>query len=357
MELNNKQKQIIEADEDRILVLSAAAVGKTRCITERIKHLLEKGIDPSKIVAFSFTNMAAEEMKKRLPNVPQNLYIGTIHGYANKICLSQGIDTYNDIASENFQALIEKASKLGKSQLPEIEHMLVDEFQDICPHEFNFFNKLRPKNFCCLGDARQAIYGFKGATDKYFKQLYQDPNCKKYFLTDNYRNAPNIIDFADDFLRYSNNIGPNAKPMKKNEGLIEECSFSEAFDNLRLTSKRKDWVVLCRTNAEVAAVQNMLDKDKIPNITFKKKDLSLKEMETLMTQDAIKVLTIHSFKGLESPFVIVIGAKIYNEEERRISYVAATRAMNILYWCPSLPKSVTNGIKRRRPVDNDIVVF
>jgi superfamily I DNA/RNA helicase len=44
------------------------------------------------------------------------------------------------------------------------------------------------------------------------------------------------------------------------------------------------------------------------------------------------VLTIHTAKGLEANNVIVIGAKFYNLEERCISYVAATRARNALYW-------------------------
>jgi superfamily I DNA/RNA helicase len=51
-----------------------------------------------------------------------------------------------------------------------------------------------------------------------------------------------------------------------------------------------------------------------------------------MKADTVKVLTIHSAKGLEADNVIVIGPKFYNLEERCISYVAATRARNNLYW-------------------------
>ena len=51
-----------------------------------------------------------------------------------------------------------------------------------------------------------------------------------------------------------------------------------------------------------------------------------------MNEDTVKVLTIHSAKGLEAKNVAVIGAKFYTEEEKCISYVAATRARDNLYW-------------------------
>ena len=49
-----------------------------------------------------------------------------------------------------------------------------------------------------------------------------------------------------------------------------------------------------------------------------------------------KVLTIHTAKGLEFKKVIVVGARSYTEEERRIKYVAITRAEQCLYMCPSI---------------------
>jgi superfamily I DNA/RNA helicase len=51
-----------------------------------------------------------------------------------------------------------------------------------------------------------------------------------------------------------------------------------------------------------------------------------------MKANTVKVLTIHSAKGLEANNVIVIGSRFYNLEERCISYVAATRARNRLIW-------------------------
>ena len=79
-----------------------------------------------------------------------------------------------------------------------------------------------------------------------------------------------------------------------------------------------------------------LEEKNIPYISFKKGDLDLIEMEALLKDNRVKVLTIHTAKGLENKNVIVTGARLYNEEERKIAYVAATRAEQSLYWCPSI---------------------
>jgi len=62
-----------------------------------------------------------------------------------------------------------------------------------------------------------------------------------------------------------------------------------------------------------------------------------------MAEDTVKILTIHQAKGLENKCVAVVGAKYYNEEERCISYVAATRAKDVLVWCN--PKKKEKKIK------------
>ena len=67
-----------------------------------------------------------------------------------------------------------------------------------------------------------------------------------------------------------------------------------------------------------------------------------------MKENTVKVLTIHTSKGLEADNVIVIGAKFYNTEEKCISYVAATRARNLLVWTrtPQKKKYAVNSWER-----------
>jgi len=318
----------------------------TSVLTERIKVLInERNMSPSDIVAITFTRMAADEMVKRLDGVANGAFIGTIHSYANKICVSNNIDTQKFLEYGEFDKILKKANTLPSSRYFQIKHLLVDECQDISPLEYAFLEKIPSENVFFCGDNRQMIYAFKGTTDEYLVSMYRDANYKKYFLTENYRNAPNILKFADSLIASHIQLSPKSIPVRTKGGDVIQGSFYEALEELEYSENWGSWFILTRTNAEIIQVQEILNKKKIPNITFKKGDLDLEEMGQLMQSDRVKILTIHTSKGLESNNVIVIGANLYNEEERRLAYVAATRAKNSLYWCPS--------IKKRRKYDNE----
>ena len=93
-----------------------------------------------------------------------------------------------------------------------------------------------------------------------------------------------------------------------------------------------EWFILTRTNAQIDEIANVFKRYGIPYDTFKRAQLDNKELNKKMKENTVKILTIHTAKGLEANNVIVIGAKFYNVEERCISYVAATRARNLLIW-------------------------
>ena len=60
--LDPDQEKVVFSEAQNILVVAGAGSGKTRVLTERIKHLLDIGVEPVNIVAITFTNMAADEM-------------------------------------------------------------------------------------------------------------------------------------------------------------------------------------------------------------------------------------------------------------------------------------------------------
>ena len=89
-DLNEVQHNAVTCWEGPIMVIAGAGSGKTRVLTYRIAHLLNKGIDPFNILALTFTNKAAKEMKERVAEIvggteAQNLWMGTFHSVFAKI--------------------------------------------------------------------------------------------------------------------------------------------------------------------------------------------------------------------------------------------------------------------------------
>ena len=338
--LNTKTEMVcfeVDNAEHLYLMNDFIVTHNTSTLIGRINKLLDDGVSPKKIVCFSFTNQAAEEMRKRLGEKAAEMFIGTIHSYANKICGIGGIETYGDIAEEQFDKIISKALKVAAGLYPEVDHLFVDEFQDTDPLQYNFICRIPAKNRFYVGDERQFIYSFRGASDQFIRELATDDNFKKYYLVENYRNPPNIIRFADDFLNSMPKISPSAVPTITKSGFLDtECTFTDAAEEMTWTTEWTGWAVLCRTNSELEEAEKYLNSIKIPNVIVKRGDLDLAAMGHLLEQNKVKIMTIHSAKGLEFPYVVTIGAKTFNQEERRICYVAATRAMKSLYWCPTI---------------------
>ncbi len=94
-ELNDAQKAPVLHKDGPLMVIAGAGSGKTRVLTYRIAHLMAQGVDSFNILALTFTNKAAREMKKRISDIvgaseAKNLWMGTFHSVFAKLLRFDG---------------------------------------------------------------------------------------------------------------------------------------------------------------------------------------------------------------------------------------------------------------------------
>lgn len=92
--LNERQKEAVLYKDGPLMIIAGAGSGKTKVLTTRITHLMATGVDAFNILALTFTNKAAKEMKERVEkilgnNEARNLYIGTFHSVFARILRSE----------------------------------------------------------------------------------------------------------------------------------------------------------------------------------------------------------------------------------------------------------------------------
>lgn len=97
--LNKEQREAVQTIQGPLLVLAGAGSGKTKLLTSRIAYLIQNGVNPRNILAVTFTNKAAKEMKERLgnilgENVVKYMWVGTFHGICGRI-LRENIENYS----------------------------------------------------------------------------------------------------------------------------------------------------------------------------------------------------------------------------------------------------------------------
>jgi len=126
-ELNDAQREAVLQKDGPMIVIAGAGSGKTRVLTYRIAHLMNQGVDPFNILALTFTNKAAREMKNRIakivgPSEAKNLWMGTFHSVfarllrfeADKLGFPSNFTIYDTQDSQRLVNSIIKEMNLDK---------------------------------------------------------------------------------------------------------------------------------------------------------------------------------------------------------------------------------------------------
>ena len=337
MELSLEQKEVVYTTKPYSVVLCAAAAGKTHCLTERIRWLIEeRHINPSQIVAITFTNLAADNILRRLKN-PKGIHISTVHSYASYLLKCCGYDVSEAVENEDFDKLFEMV-RLHPDCIQPVQYLFLDEAQDSTAEQFDFLiDMIKPKNFMLIGDLRQTIYQFNGSRPDMLLRIMQQPDVSVFKLTQNYRNAQQILSFAKQVIAQKGfDYRDDSRAMTENSGTVQFINWSSFLNLSQQIKKKQDyksWFILCRSNRQVEEMQALLNIQGIPNDTFKMKNMTVAHLNELMVKNSIKVLTIHSAKGLEADNVVIYGAiNKWNSDEIFVNYVAITRAKKNLFW-------------------------
>jgi DNA helicase-2/ATP-dependent DNA helicase PcrA len=144
--LNKEQREVVETTEGPMMVLAGAGSGKTRALTHKVSYLIEeKGIAPWEILAITFTNKAANEMKERIVDLTNldgsHFNIFTFHSFCSRF-LRQEIEhlgrtrtfsIYDDSESIAVIKSIIKAKKLNPEEfIPSNIHHYIKRLKDYC---------------------------------------------------------------------------------------------------------------------------------------------------------------------------------------------------------------------------------
>jgi DNA helicase-4 len=263
-------------------------------------------------------------------------------------CTDRSYMDFNDL---NIKAidLLHNSEEIRQKFFQQFKYVLVDEFQDVNKIQVSFIKTLMNPDaqLFCVGDDWQSIYGFRGSDVQYiveFSRFFKDAKCIS--LETNYRSTSHIVDASTEVIR--NNrfmVDKIVKAVKKSQSKIEVHAAVDFVDGVEYAVEQvkkllksgvlNDQILfLYRRNKMFDQYRERFKKEKI----------------------TINAKTIHAAKGLESKVVFIIGLtqgpggfpdiwlddRIYQiirpvkydillEEERRLFYVALTRAADRLY--------------------------
>ena len=240
LENNEDQKCIYEQPTNKdVNVLAGPGAGKTHVLTLRCARLIYKEhVDPSHLLVLAYNRAVVVELRNRLNNlftklgmsrIAHQLNVYTFHALAKK-CLGKKLDGIStEMWEYEFVNYLSKHVKDFKARFPNIEYVLVDEFQDITTVRldslFRIHHIFRNAKFFTIGDINQSIYGFDRVPKDnfgrkvmlqpeqyaevldprpYYKKLDSEIHPEQLSMFTNYRSYQKILDKASEFIQEGN---------------------------------------------------------------------------------------------------------------------------------------------------------
>jgi len=174
------------------------------------------------------------------------------------------------------------------------KYIFVDEFQDTDTKQYDFVRSFSGANLFVVGDALQSLYSFRGADSSIIKMLADNPLWKVIKLIENYRSCKCICDFANENTSYASDVYRVLIHSDKPGGSVNIQLFKNGYskrgkiidDNIKsyiLSCKDMDGTtaIICRTNSEVADIQNILKENSIEYSSNNKDDSAVNILKSV----------------------------------------------------------------------------
>ena len=297
--LNEQQKEAVTHINGPLMIIAGAGSGKTKVLTSRIAHLMNSGVDSFNILALTFTNKAAKEMKERVEKTlgnteARNLYIGTFHSVfarllraeASKLGYPQSFTIYDtDDSRSVLKAVINDMGLDDKHYKPNIVHNRISSAKNalIGPVEYNSNTMIQQEDARSKRPAIGEIYAsyvarcFKnGAMDfddllfkmhellrDYPEVLHKYQHKFKYLLIDEYQDTnPVQYQIAKLLAAVHENIcvvGDDAQSIYSFRGATIEniLQFQKDYDDVKLVKLEQNY----RSSASILEVANHVIKN------------------------------------------------------------------------------------------------
>ena len=224
---NPVQRRIVADDREQtnVLVLAGPGSGKTRVLVHRIAYLVRvRRENPRSILALAYNRHAAVEIRRRLADLigddARGVIVLTCHGLAMRLVGASFSGRASRLDDSDFREVLRQAVALlrGEGLPPEeadefrtrllagFRWILVDEYQDIGPDQYELISALagRTKSdeddkltIFAVGDDDQNIYSFNGSSVEFIRRFEADYGPRPTYLTGNYRSSKHIISAAN----------------------------------------------------------------------------------------------------------------------------------------------------------------
>lgn len=275
-QLSKCQMEIIsDKDSHCIVVAAGPGSGKTRVLVHKLASLLMlEDVKHEQLLMLTFSRASATEFKQRLMaligNAANFVEIKTFHAYCFDLLgrignLDEAKNVVTNAASMTERGEVEP-NRIGKTVL------VIDEAQDMSSEEYALVKALMTRNeemrVIAVGDDDQNIYGFRGSDSAYMYQLTKGPQSRFVEMTENYRSARHVVDFANGFAK---NITGRMKgspiiSMKKEDGWVGVTCYRSTYmykplvRELIRNHEKGTSCVLTQTNEEAVIMTALLRK-------------------------------------------------------------------------------------------------